>query len=165
MPNRWIILLVGSSQYKELLTVIIKCNYHIRRREVCELLFGTNINLLLIQEVVKAFLSILHQLYVSLLFWMMHTLVSVISAWNCCNLSALSNLAFLMSAAFRRFAHLVNKCQILLINMKFHASKRYIVEEEETHSKQFTLCWVHQWCLWSHQSWCVPSRWAGHRDH
>lgn len=145
MPNRWIILLVGSSEYKELLTVIIKCNYHIRRREVCELLFGTNINLLLIQEVVKPILSILHQLYVSWLFWMMHTLVSVISAWNCCSLSALSNLAFLMSAAFRRFAHLVNKSQIFFINMTFLVNKLYIIEEEEeTNSKQFTLCWVHQ---------------------
>lgn len=28
------------------------------------------------------------------------------SAWNCWSLRALSNLAFLMSAAFRRFAHL-----------------------------------------------------------
>ena len=49
----------------------------------------------------------------------MYTLVSWISAWNCWSLRALSSLAFLMSAAFRRFAHLVNKSQIFFIKMTF----------------------------------------------
>lgn len=93
-----------------LCTAIHLCFFHERNR--------TNISLPY-SEVVKPFLSVLHQFYASLLFWKMHTLVSVISAWNCWSLSALSSLAFLISAAFRRFAHLVYRSQISFINMIF----------------------------------------------